>query len=99
MNHFDFKRVAVSVYGTLIENPKCRDDDRQLMATIWKKETKAKTFDEFISELLGGELTNFESASRMRRKIQERNKDLRGDNYENRKKMAKVVAHQMTFNF
>ena len=61
----DFERVAVKVYSLLTENAECRDDDRLLMAEIWRRETGAISVMEFFDEFMGSRISHPESIRRM----------------------------------
>ena len=70
-------------------NPKLRDCDYKLIATYMYHEVgkdkliKMSGFD-LLTMLSKGELTNTETIRRVRAKIQEDRKDLRGDSYKKR---------------
>jgi hypothetical protein len=68
-----------------------RDSDCKLIARFWANELAAKNIDihnisayEFLSMYATNKLHNTEGISRMRRKVQEENKHLRGQFYKGR---------------
>lgn len=97
MSAFDLQQAGYKVFSMLTDNPACRDDDRLLLQQIWMKESKAGCLDEFMVELANGDLSNAESLTRMRRKIQEKHPALRGEKYDSRHKMEGAVCAQLTF--
>jgi len=85
----------------LLKYPHLRDDDNKLLATIWANEfggkDKCKEFTafSFLEMLSKGLLSNSESIRRMRQKLQETEPDLRGENYEIRKKLETNVKNDL----
>jgi len=84
----------ISTY--LMNNPDLRDSDSKLMARIWYDEVQStlgliETAEELLIAVSKGQLTNWESATRCRRKIQEEIPELRGKDYNLRKSKAKRV--------
>lgn len=84
------KSVKGSVEKLLKSNPKLRDNDDKLIATIWYNEVVKKNEDlsakEFLQVLGKGALSSPEAITRARRKVQQHNTDLRGENYQGRLK-------------
>ena len=97
MPNIDLQQAGYKVFSMLTDNIACRDDDRLLLQQIWMKESKASNLEEFLIELANGELSNAESLTRMRRKIQEKHPALRGEKYEARHKMEGAVCNQLNF--
>ncbi len=97
MGGIDLQQAGYKVFSVLTDNPATRDDDRLLLQQIWLKESKAHTLEEFLMELVNGDLSNAESLTRMRRKIQEKHPALRGEKYDVRHGMEAVVCNQLTF--
>lgn len=92
---FDLQAIACKVYSVLTDTPSSRDDDRILLTEIWTKELdKSK---EFLAEFLSGALSNPETITRIRRKLQEQHTQLRGDKWEVRHKMEGAFCQQLTF--
>jgi ABC-type uncharacterized transport system ATPase component len=80
----------------LVNNPDLRDSDSKLMARIWYDEVQStlgliETAEELLIAVSKGQLTNWESATRCRRKIQEEVPELRGKGHSLRKAKAKRV--------
>ena len=77
------KNLQETVESTLENDVKSRDSDMRLIALIWHKELgvlRDKCMP--LLELMAyNKVTNFESISRCRRKLQELHPDLRGDKY------------------
>jgi|TARA_R110002012_G_scaffold299516_1_gene498665 hypothetical protein len=68
-----------------------RDSDSKLIARFWANELSAKNIDinkisayDFLSMYATNQLHNTEGLARMRRKVQEENKHLRGKYYKGR---------------
>ena len=92
-----------SIQGVVLEllklDVKYRDSDRILCCKIWSLEMgglqalKETTAYDFLCEysIIKSKLTNFESISRVRRKLQNQNVELRGKNYKKKHKEEKEV--------
>jgi len=84
------KSVKKSVETLLRKNPKLRDSDDKLIATIWYNETvklnEGLSAKDFLKVMGRGALTSPEAIRRARQKIQQHNMDLRGTNYQGRLK-------------
>lgn len=93
----DLRHIAYKVYAVLTDLPETRDNDRILLAYIWAKESRAGTVEEFLTELVEGDLTHFESIRRIRQKIQEQHVALRGEKYESRHGYEGAVCEQLSF--
>ena len=95
------KNLEHIIEGLLKRNPNCRDSDRALIAGVWGKELggegKAKTFTalHLLIRLANEKLTNPESITRCRRKLQEQDPRLRGEKYNERRKTEKVVKDEI----
>ena len=75
----------------LIKHTQLQDSDPKLISTYWFNEIKEKglniyemTAYDFLKLFSKSQLTNTETISRMRRQVQEENKDLRGSYYKGR---------------
>lgn len=93
----EIKELCDKVKTFLQAHPHLRDSDKRLVANVWAVDLTSK-FDrkiedisalEFLNTLAEGNLTNYDSITRARRKVQETNADLRGEKYNERKKEAK----------
>lgn len=101
MNFENLKDVKSVVEELLIKNPKTRDSDNLLVATYYFYETGGKdvlqnqSAYDFLKNMSNGSLTSFESISRARRRIQEQNPLLRGNNYKERKESSKEIRENI----
>jgi hypothetical protein len=76
------------VRNLLINNKRLRDSDNKLIATFWFQELKMRGIDtneitgfELLQLFAESKLTNAETIRRIRAKLQETNKELRGSKY------------------
>ena len=76
------------VRNLLINNKRLRDSDNKLIATFWYQELKMRGIDtneitgfELLQLFAESKLTNAETIRRIRAKLQETNKELRGSKY------------------
>jgi len=99
MNILKNKDVVLQL---LKEQPHLRDDDFKLLANVWYKhllnsDIDVKTYSAYnlLSLLSEGKLPNSESVRRIRQKLQEEFKDLRGENYAKRHKSQEKVKEQL----
>jgi hypothetical protein len=83
--------VKPSVKNLLAKFSSLRDSDRLLVAELWKQELKALKTNDLLMMLKAGKLTSYDSITRVRRKVQEENKNLRGKLYKERKAIGKQV--------
>jgi hypothetical protein len=101
MNFENLEDVKSIVEGLLINNPKTRDSDNLLVATYYFYEVGGKAVlqnqsaYDFLKNMSAGSLTSFESISRARRKIQEQNPLLRGNNYKQRKESSEQIRENI----
>lgn len=93
----EIKELCDKVKTLLRSHPHLRDSDKRLVANVWVLDLTAQ-FDrkiedisslQFLNALAEGRLTNYDSITRARRKVQETNPDLRGEKYGDRKQEAK----------
>lgn len=77
----------------LKDHPSLRDDDNLLIAKVWSTELKNRGFTKLnlMDEFAGGNLTSPESITRVRRRLQEKNPNLRGLTYENRQERGNKI--------
>ena len=97
------------VHKLLKTSEKARDDDKFIVCCFWKKESQKLNL-ETVSDLLNayhqGRLTNHDSVTRARRKLQELYPELRGSKYEERqeelereiRKEIKTFNHENNIN-
>jgi hypothetical protein len=94
------KKLYERVKKTLTQYPKTRENDHTLMSVIWHEDITTGPVQPssalgFIQTLSVGALTNWESVTRVRRKIMEEDPSLRGLSYVMRKSKSKVVKKQL----
>ncbi len=88
------------VLSVLKTNIKSRDDDNVLLLAIWDiQANKEVSHTEFKELLLKGDLSIPATIVRVRRKIQLRYPELRGDLYYERQKSDRIVRNQIKLNF
>jgi len=93
-------KIYNRVKAVLTNFPKTRESDTVLMATLWNEDITTGIVQPtsavgLLQTLAAGALTNWESATRVRRKIMEEHPELRGLSYVMRKSKAKVVKKQI----
>ena len=93
-------KIYERVKKVLTNSPKTRENDTVLMATLWNEDittgvVRPDSAVGFIQTLSAGALTNWESVTRVRRKIMEEDPSLRGLSYVMRKSKAKTVKKQI----
>ena len=95
------KDIKTRVRYLLVKFPELRDDDFKLLATYyafqsggWDKLKDVTAYD-FLIDFANHKYTSSESIRRVRAKIQEQEENLRGENYENRKKLEEKVREEI----
>ncbi len=98
------KHIGPRVKSVLQQNITSRDDDNKLTAIIWHRELLDKGIDAnkltaqgFIKLYYEGKLTNSDSITRARRKVQELCPDLRGGNYKARQANQEKVKKDLGY--
>ncbi len=95
----DLLKINDLVKGLLIKHPHLRDDNFKLTATVWKYEAKNQcdiiTKDEFLFAYASGKFTLADSITRVSRKIQQENPNLRGSLWEERQGLKKETINQL----
>lgn len=88
----------------LQKNSGCRDDDFKLVANYWFWELSSQgknpinlTAWDFLQSYANGELSNADTITRQRRKLQEENADLRGVKYKERQAKQSVVKKKLGY--
>ena len=95
------KDLETRVKRILEEVPAARDSDNILVTLIWDDELGGPNYTHNISafKLLSmisrGDVCNYGSISRCRRKVQEHNKDLRGDKWDSRHRLEDKVKEEL----
>lgn len=82
-------KIYDRVKGILLKYPQARESDNTLMSIVWWEDTGKTSIS--LKELSSGQLSNWEGATRARRKIMEEIPSLRGKNYILRKARAASV--------
>lgn len=92
MSKVELKNVSERVAQLLTDHPSLRDNDARLVANIWLEDAKANNpnldinrANYFLKMVAEGVLTNTESIRRSRQLIQQKNPELRGLTYAERK--------------
>ena len=98
------KHIGPRVKEVLQQNVTTRDDDNKLTAIIWHRELADKGIDAnkltaqgFMKLYYEGKLTNSDSITRARRKVQELCPDLRGGNYKARQANQEKVKKDLGY--
>lgn len=94
-NDFNLPLYASKVFTLLKNKPETRDCDRQLIYWAWKDELGEG--DDVLQSLIAGSLSHPETLSRVRRKLQEKYEDLRGEKWASRHRMEGAICQQLTF--
>ena len=87
----------------LRNKPELRDSDNKLVARIWYNHIKnrspipveAMSALDLLIAIGNGELVGWSSITRVRRKIQQMNSDLRGKKYEKRQESTKTYIKEI----
>ena len=75
-----------------------RDNDRRLTANIWWKSVsnpELLMFEDFIKLYIKGDVPESDSITRCRRKIQEENKNLRGESWDLRHGLENDIINEI----
>lgn len=91
----EFLHVGHKVFFLLKHSEECRDDDRLLLSSIWSSEMVEG--ENVLVSLKEGKISNPETITRIRRKLQEKYPDLRGAKWTIRHQMEGAVVQQLTF--
>jgi hypothetical protein len=89
--------VKDRVQDLLERFPHLKDDDYKLISTYWLTETGGRSYNQersafdFLQQYADGNLTPAESITRMRRKLQEENINLRGLSYQKRQDLGEEI--------
>ena len=95
------KTTKDKVKSLLVQFPHLRDSDERLIATYWMKEAGSKdaldsmSATQFLLNFVSGAYTEPDSITRMRRKVQEENEELRGKSYYKRQKLETNVRSEI----
>ena len=94
------KKIKEKVKHLLVEHPKTRDNDNELVCWFWYYESKKIneldfTFRDFLTQYKNNNFTNSDNITRVRRKLQELDPGLRGENYNKRHKSAEYIKNNI----
>ena len=91
------KNLQETVESVLENDVKSRDNDMRLIALRWHKELGdlKDLYYPFLRKVAENKVTNFESISRCRRKLQEIQPNLRGEKYIERHKRQKEMKDDL----
>lgn len=98
----NFIECAWKVRPILEKEPATRDDDRLLIATVWQREIEnmpeeTQKIYSITEMLVMGLIENPETITRIRRKLQETIKGLRGEKWTVRHGMEAEAYNQLSF--
>ena len=91
-------KLVDRVTGLLTAKSDLRDNDRRLTCNIWWKSVpnpKLLMFEDFIKLYIDGKVPESDSITRCRRKVQEENKDLRGESWDLRHGLEKEIIDEL----
>ena len=95
------KDLEKKVKRILTEVPSSRDSDNVLVVLIWDDELGGPRYTheisafKFLAMVSRGDVCNYGSISRCRRKIQEEDASLRGDKWDARHRLEKEVVDEL----
>lgn len=101
------KKIKDKVKHLLIKHPKTRDNDNELVCWFWYYECTEVNFHHkdfmpnklsmlnFLSQYKKGLYTNSDNITRVRRKLQELDPGLRGENYKKRHESANYIKNNI----
>ncbi len=100
----NLKHIGPRVKQVLQGNPVTRDNDNKLTAVIWShdlrqqgKDANLLTAQGFMKMYYDGKITNSDSITRARRKVQELCPELRGPNYKARQANQEKVKKDLGY--
>ena len=91
-------RLVDRVTRLLRDKSTLRDNDRRLTCNIWWKSVpnpKLLMFEDFIALYIEGKIPESDSITRCRRKVQEENKELRGESWDLRHGLEDAVKEEI----
>ena len=91
-------KLVDNVTNLLTAKPVLRDSDRRLICNIWWKSIsnpEMLMFEDFINLYLKGDIPESDSITRCRRKVQAETEELRGENWERRHAMEKIIIEEL----
>lgn len=95
--------LTEQVKGVLEKDPRTRDNDRLLCSIMWYRSigstTRTMSAVDFLKMYVNGDLINHDTITRARRKVQEENISLRGENYNGRQSHQDDVKADLGYQF
>jgi hypothetical protein len=92
----EMKGIKPRVKWLLQNHPHLRDDDNKLIANVWNNEIhREATAIELLKWFAEGKLTSPDSITRVRRKLQEQNPNLRGVKYLKRSSLKEEIRQNI----
>ena len=91
-------RLVDRVTRLLRDKSTLRDNDRRLTCNIWWKAAphpELLMFEDFIKLYIDGKIPESDSITRCRRKVQEEKKELRGESWDRRHGLEKIVKEEI----
>ena len=91
-------KLVDRVTGLLTAKSDLRDNDRRLTCNIWWKSVsnpELLMFEDFIALYIKGKIPESDSITRCRRKVQAETEELRGENWERRHAMEKIIIEEL----
>ena len=94
------KKLEDKIRDILIKHPETKDSDQMLISLTWfyhigRDTVKSLSAWDLLTKLSKNKLPNAESIMRCRRKLQEHEKDLRGEKYEERHNLEVEVKEEI----
>lgn len=89
--------IKDQVLVLLAAMPRLRDDDRALIAEVWRDQNgdQPQSFESFLREFSAGKFAHPESIRRSRAALQAKYPELRGKNYKERHDHSKDVVQEL----
>ena len=95
----DLNKIKDKVKLLLVEHPSTKDNDNELVCWFWyyesKNESKDFSFRDFLTEYKNNNYTNSDNITRVRRKLQEKEINLRGKTYNKRQNICSDLKNKI----
>jgi len=95
----DLNKIKDKVKLLLVEHPSTKDNDNELVCWFWyyesKNENKDFSFRDFLTEYKNNNYTNSDNITRVRRKLQEKEINLRGKTYNKRQNICSDLKNKI----
>lgn len=92
-----FNNIQETIKNILLTNPVAWDDDFSLVALFADRSYNGviPSFTQVLIDMKAGKMPGFDTITRLRRKVQEHNPQVRGSDYGRRKGMQETVKQDM----